>query len=56
MLKYTQLQPDGNDKLAGPPKIGPLGMQNSCKITTGGNRSENKKVFGGADIPDFARG
>jgi len=23
----------------------------SCRITTGGSISENKKVFGGADIP-----
>jgi hypothetical protein len=25
-------------------------MRDSCKITTGGSKSENKKVFGGADI------
>jgi putative transposase len=26
-------------------------MRDSCKITTGGSKSENKKVFGGAGIP-----
>ena len=31
-----------------PPKIGPPEMRDSCKITTGGNINENKKVFGGA--------
>jgi len=38
-----------------PPKIGPLEMRDSCKITTGGSKSENKKVFGGTDIPDSQR-
>ena len=30
--------------------MGSLG-RDSCKITTGGSISENKEVFGGADIP-----
>ena len=33
-----------------PPKIGPLKMRDSCKITTGGSKSENEKIFGGAGI------
>jgi len=41
--------------VACPPKIGPLEMRDSCKITTGGSKSENKKVFGGTDIPDSQR-
>ena len=41
--------------LACPPKIGPLEMRDSCKITTGGKASENKKVFGDAGIPNSQR-
>ena len=37
-------------KLTCPPKIGPLKMRDSCKITTGGSKSENEKIFGGAGI------
>jgi len=40
--------------VACPPKIGPPLMRDSCRINTGGNR-ENKKVFGGAGIPDSQR-
>ena len=36
--------------MACPSKIGPLEMRDSCKITTGGSKSENKKVFEGAGI------
>jgi len=39
-----------------PLKIGPLKMRDSCKISTGGSISENKKVFGGAGIPHTQRG
>ena len=42
--------------VACPPKIGSSLMRDSCKITTGGSKSENKKVFGGAGIPGSARG
>ncbi len=42
--------------LACPPKIGPPLMRDSCRINTGGSISENKKVFGGADIPHPRRG
>ena len=42
--------------LACPPKLGPLEMRDSCKITTGGSKSENEKVFGGAGISDSQRG
>ena len=48
--RYWQLQ------VACPPKIGPSLMRDSCKITTGGNISENKKVFGGAGISDSPGG
>ena len=39
-----------------PPKIGPLEMRDSCRITIGGSSRENKKVYGGADISDSPRG
>jgi len=42
--------------VACPPKIGSLEMRDSCRISTGGNSRENKKVFGGADISDSPRG
>ena len=42
--------------LACPPKIGPPEMRDSCRITTGGSNSENKKAFGGAGISDSPRG
>jgi len=29
-------------------RIGPLEVRDSCRINTGGSRSENKKVFGDA--------
>ena len=51
-----RLMEDMTMKLTCPPKIGPLKMRDSCKITTGGSRSENEKVFGGAGIPGSARG
>jgi len=41
---------------AAPPRIGPPLMRDSCKITTGGDISENKKVFGGAGISDSPGG
>ena len=42
--------------LACPPKIGPLEMRDSCRITTGGSKSENEKVYGGAGISDSPGG
>ena len=39
-----------------PPKLGPLEMRDSCRITTGGSSCENKKVFGGAGISDSPGG
>jgi len=39
-----------------PLKIGPLEMRDSCRITTGGNSCENKKIFGGAGISDSPGG
>jgi len=41
-------------QVACPPKIGPLWMRDSCRITTGGNR-ENKEVFRGTGIPNSQR-
>jgi len=34
------------------PKSGLLKRPDSCKITPGGSKSENKKIFGGAGISD----
>jgi hypothetical protein len=45
-----------NAVLACPPKLGPLEMRDSCKITTGGSSRENKKVYGGAGISDSPGG
>jgi len=45
------MEEEVNFNLACPPKLGPLEMRDSCRINTGGSISENKKVFGGADIP-----
>jgi hypothetical protein len=43
-------------RLTCPPKIGPLEMRDSCRITAGGKDSESKKVFGGAGISDSKGG
>jgi hypothetical protein len=35
-----------------PPKLGPLKIRQSCRITTGGKISENKKIYGGTNAQD----
>jgi CheY-like chemotaxis protein len=43
-------------RMACPPKLGPISMRQSCRITTGGQMNENKKIFGGAGNPDSPGG
>ena len=42
--------------LACPPILGPPEMRESCRMTTGGSKGEDKKVLGGAGIPDSPGG
>jgi hypothetical protein len=39
-----------------PPKIGPLKMRQSCRITTGGKIGGNKKIYGRAGVQDSRGG